>query len=175
MLSELLCVNSETINYLNPSYKKEVYPQGAVLVFPANTVNDFKLNEASNYAFVESVDKKEILIGEERIIYRVHKGDYLGRIAKEHKVHVFEIKEWNNLKSSKLDIGDKLVIYVKKGEDKSTKKVTASKNEYIVQKGDTLWEIAQKHEGLSVWKIKALNNLETDNLKPGTKILIPIS
>jgi membrane-bound lytic murein transglycosylase D len=90
-------------------------------------------------------------------------------------VHVFEIKEWNNLKSSKLDIGDKLVIYVKKGEDKSTKKVTASKNEYIVQKGDTLWEIAQKHEGLSVWKIKALNNLETDNLKPGTKILIPIS
>ena len=175
VLSELLCVNSETINYLNPSYKKEVYPQGAVLVFPANTVNDFKLNEASNYAFVESVDKKEILIGEERIIYRVHKGDYLGRIAKEHKVHVFEIKEWNNLKSSKLDIGDKLVIYVKKGEDKSTKKVTASKNEYIVQKGDTLWEIAQKHEGLSVWKIKALNNLETDNLKPGTKILIPIS
>jgi len=175
VLTQLLCVNSETINYLNPSYKKEVYPIGAVLVFPSHSVNDFKLNENTNYAFIEAVDKKEILIDEERIIYRVHKGDYLGRIAKAHKVHVFEIKQWNNLKSANLDIGDKLVIYVKKGKNISPKKLSANKNEYTVQKGDTLWGIAQKHEGLSVWKIKALNNLETDNLKPGTKILIPIS
>ena len=50
-----------------------------------------------------------------------------------------------------------------------------AKNEYIVQKGDTLWGIAKKHNGLSVWKIKSLNNLETDNLKPGTKIILPSS
>ena len=175
VLIELLCVNSETINYLNPSYKKEVYPKGAVLVFPANSVNDFKLNETTNYAFIDAVDKKEILIDEERIIYRVHKGDYLGRIAKAHKVHVFEIKQWNNLKSTSLDIGDKLVIYVKKGNSKAPEKLASSKNEYTVQKGDTLWGIAQKYEGLSVWKIKSLNNLESDNLKPGTKILIPVS
>ena len=175
VLIQLLCVNSETINYLNPSYKKEVYPIGAVLVFPANSVHDFKLNETTNYAFIDAVDKKEILIDEERIIYRVHKGDYLGRIAKEHNVHVFEIKEWNNLKSSNLDIGDKLVIYVKKENSKAPEKLASNKNEYIVQKGDTLWGIAQKFEGLSVWKIKSLNNLESDNLKPGTKILIPVS
>ncbi len=175
VLIELLCINSETINYLNPSYKKEVYPKGAVLVFPANSVSDFKLNETTNYAFIDAVDKKEILIDEERIIYRVHKGDYLGRIAKAHKVHVFEIKQWNNLKSTSLDIGDKLVIYVKKGNSKAPEKLVSSKNEYTVQKGDTLWGIAQKYEGLSVWKIKSLNNLESDNLKPGTKILIPVS
>ena len=39
---------------------------------------------------------------------------------------------------------------------------------YIIQAGDTLWDIAQKHKGLSVSKIKALNNLESDYLKPGT-------
>jgi len=175
VLSQLLCINSETINYLNPSYKKEVYPKGSVLVFPANSANDFKINEASNYAFIEAVDNKEILIDEERVIYRVHNGDYLGRIAKVHNVHVFEIKEWNNLKSSNLDIGDKLVIYVKKEGNKSPKKVTSNKNEYTVQKGDTLWDIARKHNGLSVWKIKALNNMENDNLKPGTTILLPTS
>ena len=172
VLAELLCVNLETINYLNPSYKKGVFPKGAILVFPSKNVYDFKLNESANYTFIDAVDKKEILIDEERVIYRVHQGDYLGRIAKEHNVHVFEIKEWNNLKSSNLDVGDKLVIYVKKNQNK-IKNEAKVKNEYIIQKGDTLWGIAQKHNGLSVWKIKSLNNLESDILKPGTKIILP--
>ena len=64
------------------------------------------------------------------------------------------------------------MIYVKKNQNKIKNEVKL-KNEYIIQKGDTLWGIAQKHNGISVWKIKSLNNLESDNLKPGTKILLP--
>jgi membrane-bound lytic murein transglycosylase D len=174
-LSELLCVNKETIKYLNPSYKKSFFPKGAILTLPINTVNDFKLNESTNYAFIDAVERKEILINEERIVYRVTDGDYLGRIAKEHNVHVFEIKEWNNLSSSKLDIGDRLVIYVKKETILVSEKKILGNNKYVIQKGDTLWDIAQKHNGLSIWKIKALNNMENDNLKPGTTILLPSS
>ena len=175
VLTELLCVNEQTINYLNPAYKKSIFPEGAVLTFPSNAVNDFKLNETTNYAFIDAVRNKKILINEERIVYRVDKGDYLGRIAKAHNVHVFEIKEWNKLKSTKLDVGDKLVIYVQKGKLLTAEKKILGNSEYIIQKGDTLWDIAQKHNGLSVWKIKALNNMESDNLKPGTTILLPTS
>jgi len=175
VLTELLCVNEQTINYLNPAYKKSIFPEGAVLTFPSNAVHDFKLNETTNYAFIDAVVNKEILIDEERIVYRVDRGDYLGRIAKAHNVHVFEIKEWNKLKSNKLDIGDKLVIYVKKDQHLSAEKKVLDKNEYTIQKGDTLWDIAKKHNGLSVWKIKALNNMENDNLKPGTTIVLPTS
>jgi len=175
VLTELLCVNEQTINYLNPAYKKSIFPKGAVLIFPSNSVHDFKLNETTNYTFIDAVVNKEILIDEERIVYRVDRGDYLGRIAKAHNVHVFEIKEWNKLKSTKLDIGDKLVIYVKKGKHLTAEKKFIGNNEYIIQKGDTLWDIAKKHNGLSVWKIKALNNMENDNLKPGTTILLPTS
>jgi len=175
VLTELLCVNEQTISFLNPSYKKSIFPKGAVLIFPSNAVYDFKLNQAANYAFIDAVGNKEILIDEERIVYRVDRGDYLGRIAKAHNVHVFEIKEWNKLKSTKLDIGDKLVIYVKKGKHLTAEKKVLGKNEYTIQKGDTLWDIAKKHNGLSVWKIKALNNMENDNLKPGTTILLPTS
>ena len=174
-LTELLCVNEQTINYLNPAYKKSIFPFGAVLTLPNHVVHDFKLNEITNYTFIDAVDDKEILINEERIIYRVHSGDYLGRIAKAHNVHVFEIKEWNKLKSSKLDIGDKLVIYVNKEKLLTADEKLLTLNEYVVQKGDTLWDIAQKYNGLSVWKIKALNNMDNDNLRPGTTILLPTS
>ena len=175
VLSELICVNKETILYLNPAYKKDIFFNGSVVVLPEFAANDFRFNEETNYTFIEAVDNKEILIDEERIVYRVNKGDYLGRIAKDHNVHVFELKEWNNLKTTNLDIGDKLVIYVKNNQKIQKKLQKLTKNEYIVQKGDTLWGIAKKHDGLSVWKIKSLNNLESDNLKPGTKILLPSS
>ena len=166
-------MNKETILYLNPAYKMDIFPKGAVVVLPKYAVNDFRFNEKTNYAFIAAIDNKEILIDEERVVYRVRKGDYLGRIAKEHNVRVFELKEWNNLKTTNLDIGDKLVIYVKNNQETQEKTQKTAKNEYIVQKGDTLWEIAKKHNGVSIWKIKSLNNMESDMLKPGTKILLP--
>jgi len=173
VLSEMICVNKETILYLNPAYKMDIFPKGAVVVLPKYAANDFRFNEKTNYAIIDAIDNKEILIDEERIVYRVRNGDYLGRIAKEHNVRVFELKEWNNLKTTNLDIGDKLVIYVKNNQKTQEKTQKTAKNEYIVQKGDTLWGIAKKHNGVSVWKIKSLNNLESDKLKPGTKILLP--
>jgi len=172
-LKELLCVNLEVINYLNPSFKKNIYPEGAILTLPKETVDDFLLNEVANYLFIDMVKNKEVLIDEERIVYRVKQGDYLGKIAKQYQVYIFEIKEWNNLKSTKLSIGDELVLFVKK-EPENLKEEELKINEYIVQKGDTLWGIARKYKGLSVWKIKSMNNIDSDHIKPGTKLVLPI-
>ena len=172
-LSKILCVNKETINYLNPAYKKDIFPKNAILILPDFAVVDFLDNAEANYVFIEAVDNKEILINEERIVYQVERGDYLGKIARNYGVQVFELKKWNNLRSTKLNIGQELVLYVKEDLDNNKKNKHKSKNEYVVQKGDTLWEIAKKHNGVSIWKIKSLNNLETDKLMPGTKILLP--
>ena len=170
---EMLCVNKETVNYLNPSYKKDIVPANNILILPSYAINDFLNNEQANYLFIDAVETKEILINEERIFYRVVKGDYLGRIANEFGVRVFELKHWNNLLDTDLDIGDKLIVYVKKDSIDIEKTSSSNEKEYIVQPGDTLWDIAKKHEGISIWKIKSLNNLESDNLKPGTKIILP--
>jgi membrane-bound lytic murein transglycosylase D len=152
-----------------------LFPTGAVLILPSFSATDFLNNEQANYLFIEAVDAKEILINEERIVYSVIDGDYLGRIAREFGVKVFELKKWNNLLNSRLDIGEKLVIYSKIPPPKTNTTFNINKNKYIVQPGDTLWDIAQKHNGLSVRKIKSLNNLESDNINPGTIILLPIS
>jgi len=47
------------------------------------------------------------------ISYNVKSGDNLWDIARKHNVTVSKIKKWNNLKSTKLDLGDVLKIYVK--------------------------------------------------------------
>lgn len=46
---------------------------------------------------------------------------------------------------------------------------------YIVQPGDTLWNIAQRHEGLTVEMIKDINNLRNTNIKPGTKLKVLVN
>ncbi len=172
VLGELLCVDQETLNYLNPAYKKNIYPAGYVITIPAYAKKDFLSNLESSYLFIEKVENKEILINEERLVHDVKEGDYLGRIAQEYGVRVFEIKEWNNLLTTKLKIGQKLILFVKKDASKENSNLI-SENEYVVQKGDTLWGIAKKFKGVTVWKIKSLNNLDNDNLKPGTKIVLP--
>lgn len=44
-------------------------------------------------------------------IYRVKKGDVLGRIAQRHHVTVRQLKKWNNLKGDFIREGQKLKIY----------------------------------------------------------------
>lgn len=46
---------------------------------------------------------------------------------------------------------------------------------YIVQPGDTLWNIAKRHEGLTVEMIKDINNLSNTNIKPGTKLKVLVN
>ena len=134
------------------------------------------LNYGSKEEIIRSVKKifrKKILINEKRLLYTVEQGDYLGRIAKEYDVKIYEIKNWNNLTSSKLSIGKKLVLYVKDKTKSSIPNSVKNTRVYIVQRGDTLWGIAKKFDGLSVRKIKSLNNLLDDHIKLGTKIIIP--
>ena len=43
---------------------------------------------------------------------------------------------------------------------------------HVVQPGDSLWEICKKYEGLSVAKIKELNNLQSNRITPGQRLVI---
>jgi len=43
---------------------------------------------------------------------------------------------------------------------------------HVVAPGDTLWKIAQRYEGLTVEKIKEINQLESNELKIGTRLKV---
>ena len=99
------------------------------------------------------------------ITYTVKKGDKLSLIAQEYGVTVDQILEWNNLKSTNINIGQKLKI-------KGTKTVPKSKSTiYTVKRGDKLSLIAQEY-GVTVNQILEWNNLKSTNIKVGQKLKI---
>ena len=111
------------------------------------------------------------------IEHRVKKGEYLGRIANQYHTTIGRIKNWNNLSSNNLRIGQKLVIYINPDSapnyQSTNKRNTEGETVYTVKSGDTLWGIARKYMGVSVAQIEKLNNITYRDLKPGLTLKIP--
>jgi len=107
-------------------------------------------------------------------IYVVVKGDNLSAIARNYKVSVDELKEWNNLSDPNVKIGTKLIVS-NEGTTSSNSEV-ASKNEgkiieHVVGKGEFLGAIARKYN-TTVNEILELNGLSDTNVKQGDKLIV---
>ena len=102
------------------------------------------------------------------VYYTVKAGDTLYGIANEYGLSVDELKKMNNLKNNNLGIGQKLLVSGT-GEDISD---GADYDTYIVKSGDNLYAISRKY-GISVDKLKDINNLSSNLLSVGQKLLVP--
>ncbi len=95
--------------------------------------------------------------------YIVKKGDSLYSIARTYNTSVDKLKEINNLTSNALAIGQVLKL----------PSSNASGNVvYTVKKGDSLYSIAREY-GTTVDAIKKLNNITSNTLSIGQKLLLP--
>lgn len=113
------------------------------------------------------------------VYYTVQKGNTLSFIAKKYNTTVATLKNWNNLKSDTIYIGQKLIIG--KGETvenagleentNSNNQVTMSNKYYTVQKGNSLFVIAKKYN-TTVAKLKSWNNLRSDTIYIGQKLIV---
>ena len=102
-------------------------------------------------------------------VYTVQKGDSLWNIANKYGISVNDIVSENNLGTTMLITGQQILIPSVKEEQK---KEETNKNIYIVQSGDSLWNIAKKFN-ISVNELKNINNLSTNMLTIGQKLTIP--
>ncbi|KEP27470.1 MULTISPECIES: LysM peptidoglycan-binding and 3D domain-containing protein [Bacillus] len=91
----------------------------------------------------------------------VQKGDTLWGISQKNDVSLKDLKGWNNLSTDMIYVGDKLTI--------SSKEKT--QEQYKVQKGDSLWKIAQKFN-VSISDIKSWNNLNSDIIMIGSTLSV---
>jgi membrane-bound lytic murein transglycosylase D len=196
-ISEYLDLPIEYIEFLNPAYKQNFIPntsEANTLCLPSDKMGDFLTNEKTIYSLKTENDRKDsIAFAQNRpvqtvnkgnaIVYKVRSGDVLGTIANRYRCRVSQIKDWNNLHSDRLRVGQKLYLYSKSSKaSPPKKKVTKVKQQlksdgkymyYTVKPGDNLWDIANKYEGVSVEQIQQLNKaINTKKLKLGTKLKI---
>lgn len=96
-------------------------------------------------------------------VYKVVPGDTIESIAKKFNTSVKDLKEINN--KDYIEIGELIVV-----PNNSTDSFF---NEYIVEKGDSLYAIARKYN-MSLIDLLNINGLDKeDYIYPNQKILVP--
>ncbi len=100
----------------------------------------------------------------ETLTHVVKSGEFLGSIAQRYKVSVAAIKRENNLRSDTVRVGQKLTITVKL--------VDQPVRYHTVKRGEFLGKIASTY-GVTIDSIRKANNLRSDELAIGQKLIIP--
>lgn len=191
-LASLMGICVEDIQDLNPELRRTAIPEelkAYPLRIPADKVDFFAFHRSQILDSAGNAGKEEMeylarntvgsTYGRDRIVHRVRSGDVLGKIAERYHVRVSDIRSWNNIRGNLIKVGQRLNIYVRDGQRPSPIASQAIQSQsipdnkiHVVQPGDTLWHISRKYKGLSIDKIKELNNLQNSQIKPGQKLLI---
>lgn len=100
-------------------------------------------------------------------VYVVRSGDNLSRIGHKYGVSYKVIKDFNRLRTTRLKIKQKLIIPIKKADNRKV----ASKYYYMVKKGDSLESIAKEYK-ISIQNIKLQNHLKSSLIKIGDRLKI---
>ena len=122
-----------------------------------------------NISRLSATPSKTSINSKEYIYYEVKKGDTLGRIARRYGTTVRQLKRWNNLRSDRIYVGQRLIVGIKKKATIPTRKTIY----YIVKKGDTLERRARRYE-TTVKQLKKWNNLRSDKIYIGQRLIVRI-
>ncbi|MCM1370710.1 MAG: LysM peptidoglycan-binding domain-containing protein [Clostridium sp.] len=105
--------------------------------------------------------------------YTVKSGDTLYSIAQRYNISVDNLRKINDLTTSTLQLGQKLLV-PKSTQiiDQGTSETGSNYTNYVVKSGDNLYSIANKY-GVSVSELMQVNNLKSNLLTIGQVLKIP--
>lgn len=196
VLAEIIGQEIQTFRGVNPTLIGDVIPAGVAVKLPRQVDEGLILTqtELADMRRQKRLDSLKNAIKNDipspnthRVVaYRVKSGDVLGRIAEHYDVSISKLKKWNDLRSDRIDINQKLTIYLKKGKEVPSPiiAIEAPKPEvklapeeqtsftiYEVQPGDTLWAISKRFDGVRPEQIMEWNDIGED-LSIGQKLKI---
>ena len=98
---------------LNPMYRLRILPgpgERFPVRWPVRGVAEFLAQEEAMRQHLPELTP-DIKYEPEPVVYRVRSGDVLGSIAQKHGVRVTQLKAWNDLNTSVIRVGQKLIIH----------------------------------------------------------------
>ena len=158
-----------------------IYPGQVFKVSNAATTN----NTSSSGSSSSSKSSSESSSSSSSSTYTVKRGDTLSHIASKYGVSVKNLMDWNNLSTTLIYPGNKLVVKkpATNGSSSSSKSSSSNKSSgssngsssgsttYVVKSGDTLSKIASSY-GVTVKQLMDWNNLKSTTIYIGDKLVI---
>lgn len=188
-IAEALSCSPDLLKQLNPGYKRSIIagstekPRRLIIPYEEESMSDSLIYAALNNQRAEVLQAIASTETKEEQRHQVKRGETVATIAQKYGVSAQQIRSWNSL-STKSSIAGRNLIVSKGVDSEMAKNVVAASRQpaaksskatyltYTVRKGDTLSEIAGKHKGASVSRIKSDNNLRGSALKIGQKLKI---
>jgi membrane-bound lytic murein transglycosylase D len=206
-ISDILDIPLTELRRLNPQFKRDIIPgnyKSYALNLPTKKMiafidqkdsitnyrrSEFLTHRLSTDRYISNNDNISTSSDETYVYYKVRRGDNLSKIAQRNGVTVNQLKSWNNLKSSRITAGKRLIVKKRKIEtpksspEESQTLLAQTDNEqhpaesrsvnqyYRVRKGDTLSGIAQKNN-VTVSQLKEWNGLNSTKLSIGKNLIV---
>ncbi|MDZ4715073.1 MAG: transglycosylase SLT domain-containing protein [Cytophagales bacterium] len=181
---------TEELHALNPYIRRHAIPENGktyIMKVPIAAKETLSQNRKMILDSASKTGRQQVeplaagsTTGKNSFTYTVKYGDALGLIAQRYRVQLDDLRKWNNLTSNLIRTGQKLTIWTAAAPRNPTPAPASTSGVvsvppdkiYTVQEGDTLWDISQKFKGVTVEKLKAINNLKTNRLSPGMKLIL---
>jgi membrane-bound lytic murein transglycosylase D len=199
LLNRLASISNDTFRVLNPHVLAAILPADVrkiIIRIPKDKVAYFQANRLSILDSAGYVSRSDSLAFQfvDRLVKKtitVKRGQNLYDIARIVGTSVAELKRVNHLRSNRLKKGKRIAYYTRIREKVNlasssfdapndsipvvVRKPAAKKQirYYKVRSGDTLSDIAERHNGLTVEKLKKINHLRSKAiLRPGMRLRI---
>jgi len=152
---------------------------GQVLIIPsvgikASVPQQPATEKKQDAAIAPPIEPAQVAEASPRTTYTVRNGDNLASISRRFGVSQQNLINWNDLRSSKIVIGQRL--YLQDPSKKNAKKNeplvnNTSGSSYEIKQGDNLWEIARNHN-VTVQQLLEWNPGLEKKIYPGMKIKV---
>jgi membrane-bound lytic murein transglycosylase D len=219
-ISAVMKIPYGELRALNPQYRTGLVPgssKALSLTLPLSHIGDFiDLNDTirtyrqdvylSAQTRIADPSRSTAITadirGKTRLVYKVKEGDNLGYIAEWYRVGLSELRNWNNIYSNTIRIGQSIVVYVDPqrseyfgrinsmsfaekqaslGKTIPVNAVTAPGNietegdfiVHTVRYGDTIWDIVKLYGNVTTTDVLTLNNItDPQKIQVGQKLKI---
>jgi len=204
-VSEVLDIPLPLLRDLNPQYLREILPGHTApcpLRLPATFATKFidmedsiykhkaNIYLSNSFRVIEPASGRKVtstanIAGKNRIVHTISSGEALSTIASKYGVSVNNLMDWNNMNSTRIVAGKKLVVYTNQTPVAASSAITENKPNqvvasangnvtyYTVKSGDTVWGIARQYQGITDSDILKWNNLsKSSKIQPGMKLII---
>ncbi len=152
----------ETLSHIADKYRMPVSKLKSINNLKNNTIFPGQKLLLSSSSTVTKTDK-----GTDYHI--VQKGETLSHIADKYLIPVRKIQAINGISGTNIFPGQK--IYLGTSESAQTGVSESGHNYHIIKKGETLSHVADRYL-IPISELKRLNNLKSDVVHPGQKILL---